>query len=242
MLRKVLSGGGTLLLVFAAIAMTPESAWSAGHGGGGGGHGGGGFQGGGFHGGGYGSAHYGGSLGGYAHGGYYHGGFYGHPYGYSGYGHYRHGYGYYGYGLGGYYPYYNDYAYPYIGGYDYPDYDYGAYDPYPAWPDESSTVYQSFYRPLNASTDNRAHVNVSVPVNAQLWFQDTLTSEKGTARRFESPALVPGKQYRYEVRAQWMENGREVTQTQNVDVYAGASVNMKFPVPPESTMTGVPAN
>jgi uncharacterized protein (TIGR03000 family) len=221
MLRKVLSRGGTMLLVFAAMAMTPASAWSAGHGGGGGGHGGGGFHGGGFHGGGFGGAR----VGGFAHGGYYHGGFYGRPYAHYGYDHYRQGYGY---GLGGYYPYDDDYVYP--------DYGYDNYDPYDAGPDESSTAYQSFYPPADAS-DNRAHVSVNVPVGAQLWFEGTLTTATGTTRRFESPPLVPGKEYRYEVRAQWTEQGRKVSQTQHVDVYAGATVSTKFPIATESTST-----
>ena len=48
-------------------------------------------------------------------------------------------------------------------------------------------------------------------------------------REFDSPPLTPGKQYSYEVKAQWEENGRPVTQTQEVDVSAGARAQAVFP-------------
>ena len=124
MIRKMLSYGGTLLLVGATAVAMPGTGLAQR---GGGGHGGGGhfggahFSGGNFSGARFGGGHVGGAHVGSYYGGYHHGG-YGHVY--SGYG--RYGYGYYPHY--GYYPYYDYYPDTY-GGYSYdwpsPNYDSG---------------------------------------------------------------------------------------------------------------------
>ena len=53
----------------------------------------------------------------------------------------------------------------------------------------------------------------------------------GSVRTFKSPPLAPG-QYNYDVRASWDENGRNVTQTQQVRVSPGAAVEVDFPQRP----------
>jgi uncharacterized protein (TIGR03000 family) len=237
MFRKAITFGGLLLLAGAMVLVTPGFGQARGGGGGhgGGGHGGGGFHGGGFggggfHGGGFGGAHFGGFRGGY----------YGHPYAHSGYNRgygYGGGYGFYGYGV---YPFYGDYAYdPYAyngwavtedSGYDgsygggTPYYSYGSY---PAAP--PATNYQSIYQP--AATDNSAHVTLTVPAGARVTFGGTATTSTGPVREYQSPSLTPGRQYTYEVRATWDENGKEVTQTQQVEVTAGGHVSAVFPMP-----------
>jgi uncharacterized protein (TIGR03000 family) len=47
-------------------------------------------------------------------------------------------------------------------------------------------------------------------------------------RRFVSPLLKPGREYTYQVRARWMEDGREVVQSRRVTVSAGAEVSVDF--------------
>jgi len=220
MLRKWFSYGGTLLLAGAAVFAMPGPA-RAQHGGGG--HGGGGhFGGANFGGGHFGGAHYGGY-----HGGFYHGG--------SGYG-YPHAY-YPNYGYHRYYPhYYNYYPYPYD---TYPydgsgsTYNSGYYSPYGEEP--SDTVAPET---APAPPDNTAHVTVSVPADAEVWFDGTETTTTGSTREFQSPPLTPGSRYTYEVRARWNENGHEVTQTQQVAVTAGAHVHVDFPVPPKTAGQG----
>jgi len=86
--------------------------------------------------------------------------------------------------------------------------------------------------------EGRVHVTVRVPAGARVWFQDTPTTSAGPVREFESPPVESGSRYRYRVRAAWTENGREVTQAQEVRVTAGAHVNVTFPVAPAET----PAN
>jgi uncharacterized protein (TIGR03000 family) len=74
-------------------------------------------------------------------------------------------------------------------------------------------------------------VTVKVPAEAQLWFNNTLTTTRGTVRQFDSPPLASGN-YVYNVKARWTENGHEVTQTQRVEVTGGAQVDVSFPVLP----------
>jgi uncharacterized protein (TIGR03000 family) len=215
MFRKALSASGLLLLAGALVLATPGPSQARG----GGGHGGGGFPGGGgFHGG----AHFGG----------YRGGYYGHSYAHYGYGRF---YGGYGYGLG--YPYYG-YGYGV-----YPFYGTAAYDPYAydgravtddtgyngSYPDATPPYPYGSLAP--SSTDNTVRVTVNVPANAKVWFGDALTTSTGTVREFQSPPLAPGHNFAYKVRATWSENGKEVTQTQEVAVTAGSHVSAKFPEP-----------
>jgi uncharacterized protein (TIGR03000 family) len=250
MLRKLISYGGVMLLAGAALFGTPASSQAQHHGGGhaGGFHTGGfhagGFHGGDFHGGGFhGGGFHGGDFNRDFHGGFsrdFHGGFH------RGFGNFGLGYGY------GYYPYY-------YGGYNaYPSYYYGgySYDPYSyAWPgvtDDSgydgsygsvtpsdsngspSVGSLSYYAP---ATDTSASVTVKVPEGARLWFNGTPMTATGSVREFTSPPLTPGRRYSYEVQARWNENGREMTQTQDVEVRAGAHVNVDFPMQPTKAPT-----
>jgi uncharacterized protein (TIGR03000 family) len=158
---------------------------------------------------------------------------------------------------------YGSYVYPYsFDPYGYPPYDtypyvwpsptydpgypgmYGDVAPYygdgapPAAP--PAGVSQSFYPPATVTTSSaaRAHVTVNVPAGAQVWFDNHLTTTSGSVRQFDSPVLTPGGRYGYVVRARWNENGREVTQTQQVAVTAGANVEVAFPQQP-TTMAKV---
>jgi uncharacterized protein (TIGR03000 family) len=215
MLRKMFLYGGMLLLAGAAVFVTPGSGRAQR----GGGH--------------FGGGHFGGYHGGFYRGGGYH---YGYHYGYPHYG-YRHYYPYYGY----YYP-YSYGTYPYV--WSSPGYGSGSYGSYggvtPSYPDGYTSVtppaasYQSFYPPVTAEPDPSAHITVNVPAGARLWFDDTATTATGPVRAFASPPLTPGHRYTYEVRARWDENGHEVTQTQQVELTAGAHVTVNFPVPPKT--------
>jgi uncharacterized protein (TIGR03000 family) len=132
------------------------------------------------------------------------------------------------------YPYYGYYAgYPiYVSPSDYPveDYDYDHYAP-PA----SLDTYQSGYYPPEVETadapaapvgDNCAHVTVQVPPDAQLWFDDYQAEQKGELRSFVSPALTPGREYSYDIRARWMENGKRMERARKIKVHANMTVNV----------------
>jgi len=218
MYRQVFSFGGLVLLAGAVALATPGSSQaqhSGGHGGGG--HAGGGHVSGGH----FDSGHFnGGHFGGFNNGR----GRFGFPNARSGF-----FYPYYGY-------YYNDY--PYYGGdysysYTYPDTGSGA-----VYDSRTTTAnYQSLYPPTIASTqpDTQAHMTVRVPADARIWFEDHATASTGAVREFSSPPLPAGGRYTYNIRATWTENGHDVTQTRQIDVTAGARVDVEFPVKPEPT-------
>lgn len=156
---------------------------------------------------------------------------------YYGYGYYPGGYGYnsswygaypyasrYSWG-GGYYP-YRSYYYgsPYSGTqYYYPSYS----SPTVAYSYPAAASYQSFYPQANAETEqNAARLRLRVPENARVWFDDTETQQRGLDRDFVSPPLTPGKTYVYQIKAQWQENGQDVTRQQQVTVRAGDTLNL----------------
>ena len=129
----------------------------------------------------------------------------------------------------------------YYGGYSYPVY-YGA--PYavevPVYSPPAG--YQSFYPPGTVPPDAAAapapalseqvvQVQVRVPGNAQVWFGGASTQQNGSVREFVSPPLVPGRDYTYQIRARWMEGGREIDQTRTVRVHAGERVTVDFTRP-----------
>jgi uncharacterized protein (TIGR03000 family) len=78
--------------------------------------------------------------------------------------------------------------------------------------------------------DAAARITLSVPAGARVWFDGTPTTATGSVREFSTPPLRPDVRYAYVVQARWNENGREVTQARQVEVLAGAHVNVTFPV------------
>jgi uncharacterized protein (TIGR03000 family) len=154
----------------------------------------------------------------------YYGGYYGYP-------------GYYG-AYPGYYGYYGNYGPSYGDYYGTGDY-YGAYQPYGgtdmgAYAPEAYGSTYGYYEPNGApgsavpAITNAARIVVRVPPEAQVWFEGAPTKQPGSTREFESPPLAPGKEFTYEVRAQWREGDHDVTQTRKIDVHAGDRVTVDF--------------
>ena len=54
------------------------------------------------------------------------------------------------------------------------------------------------------------------------------TSQAGPVRFFESPPVAPGREYVYHIRARWNQNGHEVQQVRDVNVYAGDKFSVDF--------------
>jgi uncharacterized protein (TIGR03000 family) len=120
--------------------------------------------------------------------------------------------GYYGGGIG-------VYPGPY---YDYP-YGYAA----PAAPYYDSTP-AADYAPRADASDLTAHVTVRAPADAEVWFGGTKTRQTGAVREFESPELMAGRKYTYEVLARWTQDGKEVSRTRSIEVSAGARKTVDF--------------
>jgi uncharacterized protein (TIGR03000 family) len=72
---------------------------------------------------------------------------------------------------------------------------------------------------------------VKVPADAEVWFGSGKTRQTGELREFVSPELEPGRDYTYEVKARWTENGKEVVRTRTFDVSAGAWLVVDFTRP-----------
>jgi len=166
----------------------------------------------------------------------YHGGYGGYRGGYGGYGHYYGGYG------RGYYPGWGigiGLGYPYWGGwggsyYASPGYYYS--DPYaysaPTYV-SPSPGYQSSYPPSSTTQTSTApgYVRIRVPADAQVFIDNTPTSQSGPDRVFVTPPLDPNQRYSYDISARWMENGQERSLNRTVQPMPGQTVDVDFMSP-----------
>jgi len=144
------------------------------------------------------------------------GGYYNSPYSYG-------NRGYYGYGNSGYYGglgYYGNRGY-----YSSPGYYYGGTPNY--YYSDTVTVPPPEYRQAFYSDPNSAAITVVVPTpDAQVWFDDSATAQRGMQRTFHTPSLQQGGTYT--IRAVWTENGRTVDRQRQIRVQPGQSVTVDF--------------
>jgi uncharacterized protein (TIGR03000 family) len=104
-----------------------------------------------------------------------------------------------------------------------PTYSYNTYR-YNPWY-TSVTVPDRFaappLQPASRRDDRTVRIQLRVPADAKIWFDGEATRQGGEVRTFQSPALDPAKQYSYEIRATWKQNGRTIERTRHVRVRAG---------------------
>jgi uncharacterized protein (TIGR03000 family) len=187
----------------------------------------------------YGPGWYGG-YGGYYGPGYYYGWTYPpahnwtYPYAYSGwywpnfYGYYSGSYAYY---PGMYYP--TGSPYSYYGTNYAPRYELGVNGSsrtYGYAPDTSGE--SEYYGTMPSVPDTAALISVKVPPDAVIWFDNHKTKQTGPERRFVTPSLDPDRNFSYEVRAQWMENNRQVEETKKVTIHSGEQSTVDFTARP----------
>jgi uncharacterized protein (TIGR03000 family) len=72
------------------------------------------------------------------------------------------------------------------------------------------------------------HFAVTVPADAEVWFDGAKTTQAGPEREFVSPPLRPGHPFSYDVRARWKDGRREVDRTRRVTFYAGDELDLDF--------------
>jgi len=144
------------------------------------------------------------------------GGYYGpsvgFSYGYPGYGSYGYGRPYYGSYYGGYYG--NGY-------YSTPSYTYT--EPY-----SSTSIPQTSYYPPTISPNSVSFMVRLPDPNAEVWFQDHQTQQKGTVRVYQSDNLDPSSSYNFQIRARWMQNGKVMDQTKQVSARPGQQYTVDF--------------
>jgi uncharacterized protein (TIGR03000 family) len=94
--------------------------------------------------------------------------------------------------------------------------------------------------PTNATSTKRpVRINLRVPVDAKIWFDGNQTNQTGTARSFESPPLAGGGESTYQIRIQWKQDGKDITQTRQIIVHAGDVVNLALYSSPGSSQARV---
>jgi uncharacterized protein (TIGR03000 family) len=76
------------------------------------------------------------------------------------------------------------------------------------------------------AAERSARVNLQVPSGARIWFDTYQTKQTGTARSFETPPMDAGQELAYQIRVQWEQDGKDVTQTRQVTVHAGDVINL----------------
>jgi uncharacterized protein (TIGR03000 family) len=74
-----------------------------------------------------------------------------------------------------------------------------------------------------------ALIDMTVPANAVVLLDGEPTRQTGASRQFVSPPLKSGKDYHYELRVRWNDNGRDVEESRQVTVHADERVNVAFP-------------
>jgi uncharacterized protein (TIGR03000 family) len=75
--------------------------------------------------------------------------------------------------------------------------------------------------PVVPPDPNTASITLNVPADCQVWIQGVKTTQVGLTRRFVSPKLEPGKDYHYDFRFTYAENGKETTRNEKIEVHAG---------------------
>jgi len=70
------------------------------------------------------------------------------------------------------------------------------------------------------------HLSVLISPDAQLMVNGTPTTSKGPIRDFVSPPIVPGYRYMYELTATWVENGKTIVRTKEIEVAPGSHVSV----------------
>jgi uncharacterized protein (TIGR03000 family) len=74
-----------------------------------------------------------------------------------------------------------------------------------------------------------AVLNVYVPEpDATVWIEGKRTVQKGTVRKFVSPPLQRGASYWYDVRVEWLQDGRKNVRTDVAAVQAGQESSLRF--------------
>jgi uncharacterized protein (TIGR03000 family) len=107
----------------------------------------------------------------------------------------------------------------------------------PAYPYAAQSSTEGYYTPGTsdysygafAPQNDRANIHVILPrADAKVWFSDSPTEQTGLMRQFVSPKLDPNKDYAYDVKVQWEENGKLVTRSRRVTVSVNSTVSVDF--------------
>jgi uncharacterized protein (TIGR03000 family) len=83
---------------------------------------------------------------------------------------------------------------------------------------QTGDAYRSYYPP---ASNLPATIELTVPADAQVWFDGQATTQTGTVRRFVTPPLNAEGDYSYEVKIRWNKDGQPAEETKTISVTAG---------------------
>jgi uncharacterized protein (TIGR03000 family) len=158
-------------------------------------------------------------------------------YGLGGYGGYGGGYGGYGGGYGGYGGYgYGSPAYyaSYVGGMGYPSYPLVAgLGNMPLAGGQAPGQAVQNQQAQKPPSDGAAHLQLTVPANAEVLIDGIVTTQTGTTREFITPQLKPGSKYLYKITVLSKDaNGKTVEDTRDIHFQADDWFSIDFTRPP----------
>jgi len=92
---------------------------------------------------------------------------------------------------------------------------------------------------FNGSADS-AVLTVHVPADAKIFVNGLATTSEGAERNYVSRDLRPGFNYTYELRAEFVRDGKPVTETKSVTLTAGQSTKVDFNAETKTAAAGEP--
>jgi uncharacterized protein (TIGR03000 family) len=82
---------------------------------------------------------------------------------------------------------------------------------------------------VGAQESQGAYIRVQLPTaDTKFEVQGIVTKQEGASRFFKSPPLDPGKSYAYDMKATWMENGKQMVRQKTIQVMAGMTTEVDF--------------
>ena len=80
---------------------------------------------------------------------------------------------------------------------------------------------------VNSTTSNSS-IKVTLPENAKVYVNDSLTTSTGAERSYVSRGLRQGMTYSYKIRVEYEKDGQTVSEDQQVKLNAGETVSLGF--------------
>jgi uncharacterized protein (TIGR03000 family) len=96
--------------------------------------------------------------------------------------------------------------------------------PHAPLPDDGATPLE----PDDPLPPGVALITVTLPAEAELWFDEAKTSQSGNYRRFVTPPLPSGRLLDYTLRVRWQTGGVELTRVEKVQVASGGRFRINF--------------
>jgi uncharacterized protein (TIGR03000 family) len=126
----------------------------------------------------------------------------------------------------GYYPGPGPGTYPWMDG---PDIPFNRRKLMPAFPNTPLPNEGSMLREeVDLLPPGAALILVSLPGEAELWFDEMKTSQGGSYRRFLTPPLPSSRKLEYTLRVRWQIHGVELTRVEKVQVVSGGRFTVNF--------------